>query len=1176
MTHTVQGIGDVVVLVGGQGGHAIIPQPTPLTRLNYYDGKFLRADDLSREQDYVRHLVELSNQAGGAGVVHGFSTRLGANGDNLQLSPGLAIDPVGRVLLLPQAVSMPITEVIAESRRVAGVADRPASGHAGTFEDCVTAAAVSPSHVANGPDLYLVSIAHVEALCGEETAFGSLCDAACATATERPYRLEGIVVRIRPLVLTTPLAASNAVALDQRHLRSLVASAYYADEARRVACLVSKEGLSLDTWCMGAAAQGGSDVPVAVLGRAGSTTTFLDAWTARRERMEAPPRRYWAWRMCMRPWDVFLAEVLQFQCQLPGALRPPADGGPADDPCRPSREVLTDASRFLSDIQRDLGADTPSSNVPPRLLLEQVSLLKSRVESAIVASVPAARTSRLLIEGGIVELPPAGYLPVTPSSTVTVNAQVRRLLGEGLDLRFCVCRPDYVAHALEAAQHLERISLLHGLDHPDAKPAVDVLVPNGRIIGEISAPTGRGFQGVVRVAPQALSLTGTRANERSPSAVAFLGAGRGEVLDTGGFAFHFAGAAEVPAAVNVERLVDGLSSMAKEHVATVGDAVQTPDEEHARTHADPAFTSRVHRLAASGGGRGATGGTAAAPQLAMWTTMRAERDVLALRARGVCPVTFLLDIAFHGDAPAWISYRLRGDIRVDAATATAGLGRLIAGRFDGIGSIRSRLGGSRPREESGAIVRPLTITVEPSGTGLAVVASLDLGNQNFVVTTEWGDRPMKVSMDIDVGQDDQTIGLVAASVDENPAVLEPANSLHTLALSALRVVGASLGDATFAAAAEALLFPPPPQQAAEQTVQATMDWVLFHRRRDKRCGEVQAAVAVPPRRYQVYLAHVADEEQAADVRSALQQGDNAFLVRAEFVAVAQVEFAGGLPALTSSADDLRRAWTASHPDKRVLYGGIATRDRADGDAMARLRLGGLESALAPAATFSGADFEVLAAVPDALSIEGTDGIAAFLTTPVVATTCHSVYGIKPEHLELAVRTLQTDGLVGMLAVEVTIPGTDSHQRVAVPLGTVRFNQDAQEVVSDAGAKQVDLGWKTLVPSGVPTVALALARKAGGGDTGAVMTAARVEAIATLLGGHVDPDVKEIDEVIPGDCPVITLLSRREARVRESAPVTAKRSDQPLPTPDDVAARTAPEHRPERAARKATRTRPRDA
>ena len=39
-----------LVLVTSESGVTVIPQPTPLTRLNYFDGKFLRASDLKAEQ----------------------------------------------------------------------------------------------------------------------------------------------------------------------------------------------------------------------------------------------------------------------------------------------------------------------------------------------------------------------------------------------------------------------------------------------------------------------------------------------------------------------------------------------------------------------------------------------------------------------------------------------------------------------------------------------------------------------------------------------------------------------------------------------------------------------------------------------------------------------------------------------------------------------------------------------------------------------------------------------------------------------------------------------------------------------------------------------------------------------------------------------------------------------
>src|SRR5260370_8117595 len=83
-----------------QNGLTIILPGSPLTRLNYFDGKFLRAVDLQTEQAYLRTLVELSNQAGGPGVAHGLSASL-ASGTEILLDSGLAIDPTARLLLLP-------------------------------------------------------------------------------------------------------------------------------------------------------------------------------------------------------------------------------------------------------------------------------------------------------------------------------------------------------------------------------------------------------------------------------------------------------------------------------------------------------------------------------------------------------------------------------------------------------------------------------------------------------------------------------------------------------------------------------------------------------------------------------------------------------------------------------------------------------------------------------------------------------------------------------------------------------------------------------------------------------------------------------------------------------------------------------------------------------------------
>src|SRR5437016_10544628 len=138
-----------LVILSSGNGISIIPQPAPLTRLNYFDGKFLRAGDLRAEQLYLRRLVDLSNQAGGPGVAHGYNLALGS-GDILHLGPGLAIDPLGRVLLLPEPFSVGIQDLIEKSAQLKPSASATTSAMtmtAGNFADCATVTESQPGTV---------------------------------------------------------------------------------------------------------------------------------------------------------------------------------------------------------------------------------------------------------------------------------------------------------------------------------------------------------------------------------------------------------------------------------------------------------------------------------------------------------------------------------------------------------------------------------------------------------------------------------------------------------------------------------------------------------------------------------------------------------------------------------------------------------------------------------------------------------------------------------------------------------------------------------------------------------------------------------------------------------------------------------------------------------------------
>ena len=118
---------------------------------------------------------------------------------------------------------------------------------------------------------------------------------------------------------------------------------------------------------------------------------------------------------------------------------------------------------------------------------------------------------RSLPELGVVELPPAGYLPVAPSSGESVDEQVLALLGPDVNVRFCTAPADEIGLVLEQAQHLDRIPLVGAVP----RPALDVVVPDGSVtlrsvgsqarflVGAVGSKGGvrpHGLQGLARFA----------------------------------------------------------------------------------------------------------------------------------------------------------------------------------------------------------------------------------------------------------------------------------------------------------------------------------------------------------------------------------------------------------------------------------------------------------------------------------------------------------------------------------------------------------------------------------------------------------------------------------------------------------------------------------------------------
>lgn len=1067
-----------LVLLNQQNGIVLVPADTPLTSLNYFDGKFLRAEDLQADKTYFRRLSQLSNQAGGAGVVYGFDLARLA-GDRLQLGPGLAIDGDGRVLFMPEETDVSIAELIAQSvkARAGGRREAATAGDPG-FAECELVTGDAGVTPIPGVGLYLIGISHAEALCGHEDVYGKLCEEACVTSSQRPYRIEGVVLRALPLALQTPLPTSTAVTLSQIHLRSRVASAYFADEALRIGHLISKAGLGSPVWCIGAAAGGCGFVPLGILARSGSATVFLDDWIARRERIDAQPRRYWQWRMMMRPWDVYLAQILQFQCQLSHLFKRIAVVETADDPCANERGVIREAServaklasyyetvtaRFTLRPRRD--SEDTKAEEPPELEggLAALRDFHERLQAAGAAiSMPS---DKVLIDGGIIEVPSAGYLPVMPDSVASVNQQVRRLMGRGVDLRFCIVRPDFVAHALEEAQHMQRISLLEGLDRPDRRPEVDVLVPNGEAIDQRPL-AGVAYEAEVRIADPA-----TRSPTRSatPQAVVPMrGAAHIEVPELG----------PIQLLVAADRDKSGLSEKAR----LTGQSLWA------------AVTCSLNPFAAPSGGR-------------------AFLDLsIALASAESGKVSLSQDLRLNGTTSF-------------AAPVNGGTQRTVRGQFDGMFSLLGKSPVNIPRlslELTAVLSAPngpapsLQLTLRNPAAGLAIE-----------VSASWSGSPRRVALTLktttDAGDKTSSGMLIDATFPQNDDVLLPQNSLHVAALAALDMLGEALGDPQFPPRSAAMLFPPPPTPTEDLQIRAVLDWVLFHRRRTKRCQPETPAVVIPARRYRLWHGRVKNQDFLKKTTDELEAKDHKVFDRngVEFRDVDAVEFAPGVPTLITSAEAIRADWSKVKPGPVLLYAGIASRDAAkqEGDSLAEGRLGVVVAAVSAISVPDKKAFStvVLPEIHPALAVPDTDGSIVLLTMP--QTTCVTVMSVKEkDELGRIAKAIADGSIEKVLASSSLIEET----------GVVHFTEDK---ANPADLDDLIKSWDNLKK--VPDSEAILGLQSDDARIKASLARQQSKAILAALPPQdiPPPELKVVEspKPLPTECPVVlfVLATRKE-------------------------------------------------
>jgi hypothetical protein len=420
----------------GSGGAGKVSGPGPATvpggivALNPSDGLFLRAEHLDVIQSYARELAMAVGVGSGTGVVYGFHVILDGSKPELEVSAGLAVSPTGRPLRSSRSAYVSLAPK-----------DLPPIGDNG---------------------FWVIQVEHASWDDGRENVYGILCDEPCAGSESsiRPWTIEGVTVSLR----ADEIPGLRGVPRFRR--RSWLASQYFERERRQSGPWVVPQNESgavssivAQDWSKGPGQPATAAVPIGAIQLADDGTWILDIWTARRDIGGAPADNRWRARLAMRPWNVFLAQVLQFQDQLTSLMLAKRVVG--------TREVFDRRAKLVEEFLEDV----EDKDTGKRKEVKALRAAYGEVEAPYAFSLEG----QSLMERGFDQVPPAGYLACERQEAT--SERLEQLFGAHVDLEICHVRADYVAGAVEEAQHLDRIPLQPEIGD-EAKVGVDILVPD--------------------------------------------------------------------------------------------------------------------------------------------------------------------------------------------------------------------------------------------------------------------------------------------------------------------------------------------------------------------------------------------------------------------------------------------------------------------------------------------------------------------------------------------------------------------------------------------------------------------------------------------------------------------------------------------------------------------------
>jgi hypothetical protein len=736
---------------------------------------------------------------------------------------------------------------------------------------------------------------------------------------------------------------------------------------------------------------------------------------------------------------------------------------------------------------------------------------------------------------------------------------------------------------------MQRISLLRGLDNPQQKEEVDILVPDGQIL---SAANSGGAGWEVRLASAAKSKAALSTNLQRN---VMTGAARSEKQGDGALSFFFAGlletasreaalaelktwagardngleqtlwksvdlygkaAAEAPASAagaDTEVDADIVKKPAKSAAAaarkngTAASATRaaepTPQELSSRFSAlreqsvlyRQQALERVAKSATTAGirhfeGLNVASGGKDSDHTALWLALRSETDPLAAAEGSRVDVSLDLSVLSpQRSGSQFVDIGIVGAQLIIDARVASGQRLVVQGTLRGAAIIAGLVGTLANAQRGLQFSVPVIISSEPTDTGRATRVEVDFSgllfdNRGFLGLERLGlqlltaEQNGRAEVRIAISAEGVDLDL-AASLLRNDAVLRLGHPLRAASEAAIAVIATRESAANFATQAQADLFGQRPPQQDALSVRATLDWVLFHRRRNKQCGAAPSAPVLEQRRYELQHLKVAGEEQYRTARAAVIAANAAAIRKLGFAPVGAVAFDGGRSSIATPTAELLQDWQAAGPGSRMRFGAIGSQGaaQAEGDALAQARLSGLELTLSQGTLDRALENQVLPVLP-ALGLAGWDG-AVFIITQDVQVVCHELMTVPDETTLKAFATLVRRA---GLAAAVAEFGLKS-------VAHLNFNEDGKTLDTASAAALLQAWGEAGAP---PKPALVF----HGSTTTAALATVRSEAIVKALGGAADSSVaavvKDLDKVTA--CAGVSVLVRPPPAAQASA------------------------------------------